>query len=286
MELKLRTVGWLLVSAVALFGVNACGSSSGIAGSEGGAGNSATAGTGGSKGTDDGGAGTDVAVGSDGDASGEGSDADDASGDDGRYADSANEAGDAVRGDTGNSDAACECFTHGNWMIDNLSPCLVSTSVDGAVTGVISSIIANQQIQCPTDTTDNPTLPWSTDKLTADCSGHYRLCYTLKAGNPASPQPTDCVVAQSCAEGDYSTANQSQTWPDLPGWLGTSAQVTCAQMFVQTGGYGEETVTGTPTGCAAITKTLSRVTYCPTTCNSPNPPASCSGCMPGGGGAF
>jgi hypothetical protein len=188
-----------------------------------------------------------------------------------------------VSGDAGCTvDAAPSgCFSHGSWEISNLSPCFFSVSADANTSGAVSTIESGSEVSCPSDLTMAPTQPWSTDTLTTDCAGHYRLCYTLKAGSGSNPQPTDCIVAQSCAEGDYTTANQPQTWGDLPGWISTGTQMACAMTFNDSGGYGEKSVTGTPTGCSAITKTIGTVTYCPPSCNQPNPPSSCSGCVSG-----
>jgi hypothetical protein len=174
------------------------------------------------------------------------------------------------------------CFSNGTWKIDNLEPCFFSVSGEAGVSeGAISTIADGAQVGCPADFTTAPTAPWSTDTLTTDCAGHYTLCYTLKAGSASNPQPNDCIVAQACAEGDYAMANQPQTWPDLPGWISTAAQMACATSFTTSGGYGRKSVTGTPTGCSSITKTLSTVNYCPLSCNQPNPPASCAGCASG-----
>jgi hypothetical protein len=179
--------------------------------------------------------------------------------------------------------AATSCFVHGSWQIDNLSPCFFTvTDADGGMSqGAISTVQSGPQFECPTELTAAPTASWSTDALTTDCAGHYTLCYTLKAGSAASPQPNDCVVAQACAENDYLAANQLQPWPDLPGWLATGSQTACAAAFTQSGGYGEKSVSGTVTGCGAIAKVLGRVTYCPLACNGANPPASCASCASG-----
>jgi hypothetical protein len=186
-------------------------------------------------------------------------------------------------GNDGDVDAAaCSCFLHGTWKVDNLSPCFYTVVGEaGTSEGAISTIENAGQSNCPTEFSMAPTAAWSTDTLTTDCAGHYRLCYTLKVGTASSPQPNDCVVAQSCAEGDYTTVNQPQTWPDLPGWISTGAELACAMTFDDGGGYGEMTVTGMPTGCAAITKTIGTVTYCPPSCNQPNPPAACANCVNG-----
>jgi hypothetical protein len=179
--------------------------------------------------------------------------------------------------------AAVSCFVHGSWQIDNLSPCFFTvTDADGGMSqGAISTVQSGQQFQCPTDVTAAPTDSWSTDALTTDCAGHYTLCYTLKTGSAASPQPNDCVVAQACAENDYLTANQLQPWPDLPGWLATGSQTACAKTFTESGGYGEKSVSGTATGCGQITKLLGTVSYCPLSCSGPNPPAACASCASG-----
>ena len=182
------------------------------------------------------------------------------------------------------------CFVHGKWQIDNLSPCLLempspSDPSKFVVTGVVSSVLNGAQITCPTDGSNAvPATPFSTDKLTVDCPGHYRLCYTLKAGSAMGPLPADCVIAQSCAEGDYSTAGVAQTWTPLPAWSANAAGITCGQHFYDTGGYGELSVTGNASGCGAVSRVISRVTYCPLACNGdPNAPG-CPGCMPGGNG--
>jgi hypothetical protein len=179
--------------------------------------------------------------------------------------------------------AASSCFVRGSWQIDNLSPCFftVAGGDGGTSEGAISTVQSGLQVECPTDLTEAPTASWSTDALTTDCVGHYRLCYTLKAGSAASPQPNDCVVAQSCAEGDYLTANQLQPWPALPGWVATGSQRDCAQTFTESGGYGEKSVTETVPGCGPIMKVLGTVSYCPLSCNGPNPPAACADCSPG-----
>jgi hypothetical protein len=191
----------------------------------------------------------------------------------------------ATAGASGNGalDAgACGCLLHGAWKIDNLSPCFYSVAGDaGTSEGAISTTDLGGQINCPADFSMAPTAAWSTDTLTTDCTGHYRLCYTLKVGSASNPQTNDCIVAQSCAEGDYTTVDQSQTWPSLPGWISTGAEATCATTFYNDGGYGEMTVTGTPSGCSAITKTIGTVTYCPSSCNQANAPASCATCVSG-----
>lgn len=183
-------------------------------------------------------------------------------------------------GATDAGDAACACFAHGNWDIDNLSPCFFSTGGAGT-SGAVSTVTEGQNVTCPNDFTEAPTTAWSTDTLETDCAGHYKLCITLRAGDPQNPRPTDCIVATSCAESDYATPDVTQTWPPLPSWITTGTQSTCAQMMAATGGYGVTTVSGTPTGCGAISKSLSLITYCPASCLPP----TCS-CQAGGSGNF
>lgn len=236
------------------FTLAAC--SSGGKGGTGGSGGSSSAGAGGHGGSASGGASGTGAGGS--------------SGSDGCAADAAADA------------AASGCFSQGTWQIDNLSPCFFSPSGDAATTeGAISTIQSGQLFECPSDFTAAPTDTWSTDTLTTDCTGHYTLCYTLKAGSATNPQASDCVVIQVCSEGDYLTANQPQPWPDLPGWISTGDESACAKTFTEAGGYGLKSVSGTPTGCASITKTLGTVTYCPLSCNQPNPPSLCATCVSG-----
>ena len=157
----------------------------------------------------------------------------------------------------------------------------VSRDDAGVSEGAISTIQNGQLFECPSDFTAAPTDTWSTNTLTTDCTGHYTLCYTLKAGSATNPQASDCVVIQVCTEGDYLTANQPQPWPDLPGWISTGDENACAKTFTESGGYGVKSVSGTPTGCASITKTLGTVTYCPLSCNQPNPPSLCATCVSG-----
>jgi hypothetical protein len=185
----------------------------------------------------------------------------------------------------GTDAGACTCFVHGSWSLDNTAPCLLTIAVDGGhERGAISTVESGGRATCPSDKSTVPADPWSTDTLTADCAGHYTLCYTLKAGMASNPQPTDCVLAQSCAEADYATLNQAQTWPALPGWLATSTQSACAAAFADSGGYGVKTVTGTPAGCPSISKVIGTVSYCPTNCTSSNPSPNCTTCADGTSG--
>ncbi len=182
------------------------------------------------------------------------------------------------------------CFVHGRWQVDNLSPCFVSLSPgDGGnpiLSGVVSTSVSGGASMCPTNTMMLPTVPWSTDTLTTDCPGHYRLCVTLKAGKAATPLDNDCTIAQSCAEDDYKMASVAQKWKDLPPWMTASADLPCAQQFRDGGGYAQLTATGTATNCGPITKTMALIAFCPLSCNTDPNSAACMNCKPGGTGDF
>lgn len=188
--------------------------------------------------------------------------------------------------------AACKCFSGGQWKLENLSPCFVSNGTSTA--GAVSTIVkpgTPPAIDCPPEASMSPlkapSQPWSKNTLTVDCAGHFKLCYTLKAGSSMDPKPTDCVVAKVCTEGDYLQVNKAQPMPDLPAWVTTTpAQVTCADQFTKTGGYGEMSVEGLSVECDDVNKVFNRVQYCPLSCNT-NPSApECKNCMAGGGGSF
>ncbi len=178
--------------------------------------------------------------------------------------------------------AACTCFSSGHWDIANLSPCFYTGN---GTAGAISTLSSTGM--CPITFDSAPTQSWSTDTLQADCTGSFKLCFTLKAGNPQNPMPTDCVVMQVCSSGYYGAANQVQMWPDLPGWLAAPSASACVQQFTNTGGYGQTSVDGQSDECDLVDMVLPEtVTYCPLTCAQPNPPAMCAQCMAGGGGSF
>jgi hypothetical protein len=178
--------------------------------------------------------------------------------------------------------AACKCFSNGFWALANLSPCFFT---GGGVSGAISSYLSGGQVTCPSTFTAAPSQSWSTDTLTADCTGSFKLCYTIKAGNGASPQPNDCVITQVCASSYYAMANKVQMWPDLPGWLAPTSADACVAQFNATGGYGQMSVQGQSDDCETIDKVFQTVTYCPPSCNGSDA-GMCGSCQPGGGGAF
>jgi hypothetical protein len=189
--------------------------------------------------------------------------------------------------------AACKCFSGGQWKIDNLSPCFVNYS---STYYAVSTYLNGATAQCPTSIpgtpppTPQPGTTWSTDTIQVDCAGHFKLCYTLKAGTAATPQTTDCELVKVCTEGDYPTANQVQTFPALPSWSSTNS--TCATQFATSGGYGEMSVVGMSVLCDAVDDgsgqpfVFNRVQYCPLSCNT-NPSApECQNCSQGGSGNF
>src|SRR5207247_6610079 len=129
----------------------------------------------------------------------------------------------------------CLCFSGGHWQIDNTEPCFFfSDQTLTNVIGTVSTIPNGGVPQCPADINSAPSQPWSANRLTVDCTGYFKLCYTLKAGNGASPQPTDCQIAQVCTEAYYTPADTVVEFPPLPSWLATDAQsLQCAKQFVQ-----------------------------------------------------
>jgi len=193
---------------------------------------------------------------------------------------------------------ACQCFSQGRWVIDNLSPCFVSyTGSSGAeeIWAVSTFIGPGGMSGCPTDPAGPPPLPepgsdWSTSRLTVDCAGHFELCYTLKAGDVENPQPSDCTLSRSCVETWYAEAGVTQELPPLGAW--STQESTCAAEFQRVGGYGEMTVKGLSAECDAVDDghgnelVFNRVPYCPATCaTSPDLP-ECQSCSMGGSGDF
>jgi hypothetical protein len=132
-----------------------------------------------------------------------------------------------------------------------------------------------------------PAKPWANDTITADCQGHFKLCYALRAGDGQKPMPGDCTLAKVCTEGDYTQVNQAQPFPPLPAFAaGDAAAIACAEQFAATGGYGEMSVDGETITCDQFSRVFNRVVYCPLTCNqTPNDP-KCQNCQQGGGGTF
>ena len=113
-----------------------------------------------------------------------------------------------------------------------------------------------QNAECPSNIPQNPPpnpepgTDWSTNRLTVDCEGQFELCYTLRAGDEANPQPTDCELVSVCVQVWYDTVDQVMELPPLPAW--TSSNTTCAAQFANTGGYGEMSVIGLSVECDPI----------------------------------
>jgi hypothetical protein len=181
--------------------------------------------------------------------------------------------------------AGCQCFSRGRWDIKNLSPCFYGSPA-GSQGAASTYIDANGRAQCQSGLRPPmlPSQPWSTNTVTVDCVGHFKLCYTLKAGKADNPQPTDCKLAESCTEADYPKIDVPQAFPVLPAW--SNADAACAMKFADSG-YGEMSVVGKSVLCENVgPKVFLRVQYCPLRCNTmPNLP-ECKDCMQGGGGDF
>ncbi len=188
--------------------------------------------------------------------------------------------------------AACTCFSAGFWKIDNLSPCFFQQG--SSVVGAVSTIMPGN---CPDPTTVDftnpvpPSVPWSTNSVTADCTGFFKLCYTLKAlaAPGAKPAAGDCVMKEVCTEAYYSPKDQEQPFPDLAGWITqTPGETQCAQKFVDNGGYADMSVKGQSDECDKVEKVFQTVTYCPLKCADPanKSDPECVNCSNGGGGPF
>jgi hypothetical protein len=191
--------------------------------------------------------------------------------------------------------AACGCFSKGTWEIDNTTPCFVSypnqiyavsTYIDCAGTvGRCPSSISATPPPAP-----QPGYSWSTNRLTVDCSGQFKLCYTIKAGDPLKPAAADCVVGQACTDAWYGAQNVKQELPPLPSW--SSNDAACAGKFYQTGGYGEMSVVGLSVDCEKIDdgagqpRVFLRITYCPVKCSLDPSLPECKDCVNGHSGDF
>jgi len=194
---------------------------------------------------------------------------------------------------------ACKCFSSGQWLIHNLSPCFVLSSPTTA-TNAVSTYQEGDggEPQCPgtaqlsaNPPQPEPGVPWSTDSLNVDCEGNFKLCYTLKAGSAMDPKPSDCTVVSDCTQAHYTTAGKTQVIPPLPGW--TATDPACATQFNASGGYGVMTVDGESEFCELINNpdgggplTFNTVQYCPSACNTDPTGPGCANCMTGGSGMF
>lgn len=195
--------------------------------------------------------------------------------------------------------AACTCFSGGFWDITNVSPCFI-TGQGNVVLGAVSTLMTDDAggAQCPNANTVDfnnpvpPSQPFSTNRLRVDCTGYFKLCFTLKAyaSAGASPAATDCVMKEICTEAYYGpTVDQFQALPDLAGWItATAAEKSCAGQFVANGGYAELSVDGETDECDQVNKVFQTLNYCPLKCadpaNAQDP--ECANCSNGAGGPF
>ena len=189
---------------------------------------------------------------------------------------------------------ACNCFSAGQWQIDNLSPCFVT--YNGSDVFAVSTFMNGASASCPTSISPTPPpqpepgTDWSANRLTVDCSGVFQLCYVLRAGDENAPNPTDCEVARACVDVWYDTPDQTMELAPLPSW--TSSNSSCAGQFASTGGYGEMTVIGLSIECDNIDDgsgsayVFHRVGYCPLECNTNPTLPECANCGNGGSGSF
>jgi hypothetical protein len=189
---------------------------------------------------------------------------------------------------------ACQCFSKGQWALDNTTPCFIIYP-DNSVWAVSSYLNNVGKAACPAQFSTTPPpqpspgQPWSFNRLQVDCTGTFKICFTLKAGDVEHPAMADCTLTKVCTEAWYPEANAVQTMPPLPGWA--SADSTCAGKFDTSGGYGEMSVEGMSSECQDVgdqgqARVFHRVKYCPTICSeSPSAPG-CVDCKRGAGGTF
>lgn len=199
---------------------------------------------------------------------------------------------------------ACGCFSLGQWKIANLSPCTMSYTNNGVEqVNAVSTVVGTDGLaRCPETNppTAPPAAPWSTNTLTVDCAGHFKLCLRVRQGVFETPSANDCILGEVCTEADYKTANVEQAWPDLPAWLGTDKA--CAKKWNDistntpnvSAGYAEMVVKGKSVRCDEIDDgsggdlVFNRVKYCPRSCNeagNQNNP-ECVACQQSGQGQF
>jgi hypothetical protein len=188
---------------------------------------------------------------------------------------------------------ACTCFSKGTWKIDNLSPCFVDYGA-GQLYAVSTYVDSSGKAKCPTPSTapppqPEPGQPWSTNTLTVDCAGQFKLCYTIKAGDYNNPSAADCVLAQACTSVWYAQKDTPQTLTPLPAW--SAKDPTCVAAFEKKGGYGEMSVIGQSIECDAVDDNgaplvFLRVSYCPLACNTTPSLPGCANCGNGASGSF
>lgn len=178
---------------------------------------------------------------------------------------------------------ACVCFTSGFWDIKNLQPCFLSDQTKKVVQATSECPKGNFTLPAPV-----PSNPWSESTLKVDCAGKYSLCYTIRAGDSANRQASDCIIHKACIDVDYSVANVEQALPVLPAWATTTPEENaCAAKFAEVGGYGEMSVVGESVECDQIPdKVFNVIKYCSLACNKDKTLPGCDKCSQGQGGAF
>lgn len=188
---------------------------------------------------------------------------------------------------------ACRCFSSGTWKLDNLVPCIAQDASKKFYVYSSKPTDGAAGYQCDGLTATPPPAPkddWTTSSLKVDCGGRFELCYTIKAGDVSMPQNSDCVLTRKCIDVWYARPGADQTLPNLPGW--TATDQTCAQKFVEKGGYGEMSVLGKSTECEAVDDgqgrpyVFKRASYCPPTCADTPNREECKHCSASGAGEF
>lgn len=193
--------------------------------------------------------------------------------------------------------AACTCFSEGQWKIENIRPCIVTTcGTSGCTNSAISTVPGDAgTFNCPATFATAPEADWSKNTLKVDCAGHFRLCFRIRKGSIEAPSASDCILGEVCSESDYLEANVVQDWPPLDGWLG--ADTACATAWASTPegtspGYGEMVVKGESVRCDPIDDgsggelVFNRIAYCPRICTQEPSRPECERCGNGGQGTF
>lgn len=178
----------------------------------------------------------------------------------------------------GKGSEACSCFSVGTWKIDNTSPC--NYSPDGVNYWSYSTVPTAAEAGCTTAApVAQGTLPngdWSTNRLTVDCAGQYKLCFRIRAGVYENPSPTDCILGETCVDANYLEANKEQELPPLKAWFGNDSA--CSKKWEKdtptnvSPGYGEMIVKGQTVRCESVDDgagqdfVFHRVKYCPNDC--------------------
>jgi hypothetical protein len=182
--------------------------------------------------------------------------------------------------------SACSCFSQGTWSIANSTPCTTVDPMTMQPTVMNSSVQNGNNSLCPdVDPQTAAMTPWSTNSIKADCAGHFKLCYSLKAGDINHPDMGSCTIMTTCVDAEYPVAGQEMKLPDLPGWA--SNDPACVAKFANGGGWGEMTVLGQSYGCDQIDDgggmpfVFNREPYCPLKCSDTPDTPECKTCATG-----